>query len=381
MSRILTLNLLRNIGSPLVSEKLSLCDTRFSEQLYSHAINNKIPLLYLDSLKQRGALDEPASEYEKQYAKYKSFTESVSRVSGILSSADIQHVIFKTIKPYLGMGGDIDILVLGDYKMYRHAVKELLKAKYVSAVLPDVANSASPVDDSGYDALVDILIKPTYGTKGHISPTGTDLIDTNSGFMIDLQNNMAMNYLIYFDKSQFVNHIMELDLTSGQKANVLIPELDLATMIAHSAMEHIYLLGEYYTFIFHLSHMDKQQIMNFINIVKVNKLKVATVVFTTISAELHKEAFGVVPDKLRVILDSLGFSTSEAKALRKDDFKMPHKYQVLTVARVLSEKLGDQIFRQSVPTQILRTCNPKLAKLVVHELINMRRRDTYLKGG
>ena len=56
------LELLRIIGSPLTP--LPSSDREESVELYSHAVKNKIPLLYLDCLKQLGKLNKLKSEYD-----------------------------------------------------------------------------------------------------------------------------------------------------------------------------------------------------------------------------------------------------------------------------------------------------------------------------
>ena len=373
-----TIKLLNIVGSPFIPSPAPSGEE--SLELYHYAVNNKIPLLYLDSLKQQGKLDKLKSEYEQRYAKYLNFWRATAKVSRVLNAAGIEHATVKSIKPYPGMGGDIDVIVFGQDDRYRQAVMALLKAGYVTAV-PQAVGEITLSDEGGYQKAVEILTKPTWDKGERISPTGTDLIDPeHNNIDIDLQKDLATNYVIYVDKNRFSNSVIKTKSPDGQEVNILTPEFDLLTVIAHSLMEQLYPLGEFYTLLYQLSGMDEEKVSNFINIVKQNRLKAAIRAFATITAKLHKAAFGIVPERLEFVLDELGFDASEARSLEKNNLKTPHKYKVLTVSKVLLGKLGESRFRRSVLTQLIKMLNPARIRLVIGELAEIRRRETYLKG-
>lgn len=371
-----TIELLRTIGSPLVT--LSLPDVEESLEIYEHAVKNKIPLLYMDALKKQGRLNKLKSEYEQRYTQHLNFRWGAAKVSRVLGDAGIKHVIIKSIKLYPASGGDLDVLVFGKDDSYRQAVKVLLKAGYVTAV-PQVVGEIVLNDEDSYDKAVKVLTTPTYGKDDRISPTGTDFTDPEYNVFVDLQKDMALSHIVYLNKGNLGNGVIKATVLNGQEASIPAPEYDLLTVIAHSLMEQLFLLGEFYTFLYQLSNMDEGRVINFINIVKKNRLRGAVRTFATITAELYKASFGDVPAKLELILHGLGSEKSEAKSLLDSDFKMPHRYRITTLAKIFLEKLSESRFGRTMAKQVIKTLDPRLARLVILELTEMRRRETYLK--
>ncbi len=369
--------LLRVIGSPLAPSVSPGGEE--SPELYHCAVSNKIPLLYLDSLRQQGKLNELKPEYERRYAGYLNYQQGAARVSRVLGDAGIRHVILKSIKPYLATGGDLDVIVLGEDDMYKQAVRVLLKGGYTTAV-PQIVGEIALGDESTYEEAVEILTKPTYGRDNRISPTGTDLIDPEHSIDIDLQKDLATSYIVWVDKERFTDCVVSTRFPDGQEASTPTPEFDLVTVIAHSLMEQLYLLGEFYTLLHRLSGMSEEEVSNFVSIVEENRLKAAVRAFTTVTVELHRAAYGTVPEGLEFVLNKLGSDASEAKNLLKNGFKTPHRYRPLTIARVFREKIGERRFRRSLARQLIKMLNPGLTRLVILELAEMRRRETYLKG-
>jgi hypothetical protein len=344
-----TIKLLRTIGSPLISNKKSFVDGTESLELYDLAVKNKIPLLYLESIKQQGKLNKLKMKYDEEYARYLKFLDGVGKVSKILDAADIEYVIFKTVKPYPAVPGDVDIVVLGNNDEYRRANGILLKAGYREEEAKAI---------------------------GHELP---DLIDPEGDIIIDLQDELELSYVIYMDKNKFRGHIVKTVIPSGVEIKTLTPELDLAITIIHSLTEYLYLLGEYYTFLYMLSIMNEREIDGFITILKENKITAAAKSFITIVTILHKIAYGVIPEKLEYLLDKIGHEKSEAGRLVKSDFKMPHRYGISTLVKVILEKMGERRFRRSVALQLIKMLNPRLIKHVIGEVIERQRREYYLK--
>ena len=382
INKNLTLKLLKTIGSPFQPTKERLEESNESLELYDHAVKNKIPLLYLNALKQGENLNELKSKYEEEHVRYLKFLNGVARVSEVLNAADLEFLIFKTIKPFPVVHGDADIIVLGDDGMYKQAVEVLLKAGYIPQ-LSNLVDVKMLAREEEYKKAVEILVKPThgggkYGLK-HVSPTGTDFVDPEWKLDIDLQKELALSYVIYMDKNNFKRHITETEVPNGAGIKTPTPELDLAIVIAHSLAEQMYLLGECYTFLYRLSKMDKESIGNFVNILKENKLTTAAKSFITVTAVLCEEAYGEVPKKVDRLLDELGYEESEAKRLIKSNFKAPHRYGWLTLSKVFLEKMKEKRFRRSVLVQMVKMRNPRLIRLVIKSIIEMRKREYYLK--
>ena len=65
------------------------------------------------------------------------------------------------------------------------------------------------------------------------------------------------------------------------------------------------------------------------------------------------------------ILSEVGAVVREKKILLDNDFKMPHKYSLFAVARILIEKSRETKFRRSLIKQMLyMLINPRLSKWV-----------------
>jgi len=345
-----TIKLLRTIGSPLLPNKEPSVNGTESLDLYNLGVKNKIPLLYLEALKQQGKLNKLKMKYDEEYAKYLKFLYRLNEVAKILDAAEVEYAIFKTIKHYPAVPGDIDIVVFGDNDTYRRANEIFLKAGY---------RYAKEVDNT--------------------SPTLPDLIDREGDIAIDLQEELELNYVIYMDKNKFRGHIVKRKTPSGAEIKTLTPELDLATVIIHSITENLYLIGEFYTLLYSLSTMNEREIDDFVAVLKENKITAAAKSFGTITAVLHDAAYGVIPDKLEYALSKLGYEKSEAEALVKSDFKMPHRYSLSTVVKVILEKMREKRFRRSVGMQMVKMLNPRLTKYLIGEVIERRRREYYLK--
>ena len=371
-----SLKLMKIIGSPLTPGKKVVTSSEEAMELYHLAVKNKIPMLYMEALRQQGKLGELEATYQEGKAKYLTFIDAVARVSKVLEATGDRFAIYKTIKPYPAVPNDIDIIILGNTNEYRHAAETLLRARYQVA-LPGVVETESLTDDDAYRRAARLAIKPTSYKHEHISPSATNFIETEHHTSIDLHKEIAMNHTVYMDKNNFEGHVVKTRLSNGEDINTLTPELDLACMAAHSLMEHLYLLEGYYSFLFKLSKMSASEIGRFTTIVKENRITLAARAFTTVTARLCQAAYGVIPEEVHLVADRLGSDNHELENTVSNDFTTPHRYKVLTVVRMLLEKTKEGRFRRSVLKQVISMLNPLQAKLVVSELIDRRRREKY----
>lgn len=374
-----TMKLIKIIGSPFISEdeKLDNCE---STELYNIAIKNKIPLLYLQALDHRDELNKLKDKYQKEIDKYNKFLNTTIKVAKLLNENNINYAIIKTLRPFPYVPGDIDVLILDDEE-HKKAIRILLENRYLPE-LTDLVDITNLKTDKDYEYAVRILTTPTYGGEHglkHVSPTGCDFIDPETNVPIDLQKELAISYVIYMDKNKFDGKIINVNI-SGIDVRKPCKELDLAIVIIHSLTEQLYLLGEYYTFLYTLSEMSDKNLDSFIEIIYEHKMTKIVSAFVTITSTLHNVAHGFIPEKLQFLLDEFGINRIEHKALRYNNFKMPHRYSLLTTASAFVEKFKDKRFKTSVLTQLLKTVsNPKLMKLVIKELTIRRVREYYIK--
>ncbi len=371
-----SLELLRIIGSPLAPNEEARPDVEESLGLYNLAMKNKISLLYLETLERQRKLRELEEKYNEAKAEYLTFIDEVTRISRVLEDGGISFAIYKTIRPYPALPNDIDIITIGDSDMYRKAAETLLRSHY-SVDFPGIVETESLTDDEAYQRASRLATKPTFHKGNHISPTATSFVTPENNILIDLRKELAMNYTLWMDKNNFGEHIIRTKLSSGREIKILTPELDLACIIAHTFTEGLYLLGDYYTFLFHLSKMGRSEINGFANIVRENRITFAARAFTTITAGLYQAAYGKIPEELYTIYDKFGSNNNELKNIIRNDFRTPHRYKIVTTVRTLLEKTRGGRFRRSILRQMLSMLNPMQVKLVIVELIKKLTRETY----
>lgn len=290
--------------------------------LYNCAANNRVSLFYLETLKKLGKLGKLEADYDKRYERYQRLINAVVRTSELLDSLHIEYAIVKTIRPFIAAPSDIDVLCFGSDGDYEKAVKAMFEAGYTRVP------SGPPVRQ----------IK---------------LYCPEDGIWIDLHKEMGVSRIICINKRNFSKYITETKLPNGSIVKVLIPEADLAVMTVHSVItEFLYTLVEYYTTLYWLLETDAEGIRNFISIVKENNMLFAAKTCMSAAAELHKVAHGVLPEKLAELSASLGINTSETRRLTQNEFKAPHRYHVLTVAKALLEKMKEKEVRRCIIPQI-----------------------------
>jgi len=337
----LTLELLQFIGSPFETKTKKLNQAKLFD-LYRYSNKNRMLFLYLETLKEKGSLSHLNRIYEKEKARQQETLKAISMVSKVLSDSNIDHAVFKTVRPYKFTTVDIDVLIFGCKSIYLKATNSMLKA--------------------GYKMLVE-------------GPESTTLSDPKTSLGVDLYNDVAVSYVSYMDKATLLDFAADVKLPNGDCVRALKPEADLAAIIAHSVIkEQMYTLSEYYTFIHYLTQMN---LSNFLQIVKQNKISIATKIHASITGYLHQIAHCSVPNKLQQILSLLGEEKFELPSLLQENFKTPHKYHILTVARSLLELSGRKDAQESIARQLLNMINPVFAREFLQRFSNHITRETY----
>lgn len=340
-----TLKLLKVVGSPFVHEGYS---EPFREEeisaLYLHAIKNRIPLLYLDTLEKKKKLFDLKNTYCKQYSRYLKIFDTMAQVSDFLSSLDVEHAIFKSLKPFPDASVDIDTLILVSEK-YEKVLKSCPKA--------------------GWKLL-------GYG------PQSTTFFDSEAQVGIDLYREIAVSWVVYLDKEKLKKYVTQIMLPNQKSVSTFKVEADLLATIAHSVIkEQIFTLAEYYTFLLFLKTMKMKEIEKFKSLVETNNMATLTKSFVTVTVALHNEAFGFVPEKLAVLSNELGSDGLEKKRLKQNGFQTPHKYHFLTLFKSVVDSLKEEKTRKSMALQCFEMMNPLFTKSIVSGLVDHMIRKTY----
>ena len=355
-----TVKLLKIIGSPFTPEQKKDLPTNSDEalKLYAYATKNKIGLLYLESLKDQGKLEEFGLEtkYQEEQKKHNEQSITAIRISELFNSFGVNYAIFKSIMPFPATPNDVDIIHFGSDDEFNKAAKIMLQSGYI-----EIKGSADSSQREFHDAR----------ECGHLNPHKKDIYD------IDIYQKVAASYIIYLDKRKLEKYVTEVNRSNNQ-IKVLSPEAELVTVIIHSIIpEQLCTLFAYYPTLHYLAKMNSEEISRFTDITKENNATFAVKAHCSLVAELHKAAHGFVPEIIEGLLTKLGDETSERKKLLKNNFKMPHKYSLSVVARILLEKSKEAEFRRSVVKQMVYMLNPRLTKWVITNILWRRRRETY----
>ena len=354
-----TLKLLRIIGSPFTSDQESPRSKNEVLELYDYAIKNKIGLLYLESLKNQKKIEKFGleSKYEEEQKKHDEQLTTAIRISELFNSFDVNYAIFKSIVPFAATLNDVDIIHFGSDEEYKNAVEIMLRSGYKEVKGPVDASQRMFHDARACE---------------HLDPRKKDVYD------IDLYQKIAASYIIYLDRRKLEKYVTEINM-SGDKIKVLSPEAELVAIIIHSIIpEMLHTLFVYYATLHYLAKMNPEGINKFVYIAKENNVTFAVRTHCSLVAELHRVAHGFVPEELERILAELGDEMSEkTNLLKNNNLKMPHKYSLSTVIRILLEKTKEAEFRRSAIRQAVNMRNIKLVKWVIDEIIWRRRRETY----
>jgi len=358
----LTIKLLRMIGSPFASEQKQVLPENKGEalELYDYATKNKIGLAYLESLKDQGMLEELGlkRKYEEEKKKHDEQLITLRRISELFNSSGVNYAIFKSIMPFPATPNDVDIIHFGSDDEFERAAELMLQSDYM-----EVKGQADSEQRMFHDVKCGGCLDP--------HPKEKDVYD------VDVYHKISASYVQYLDKRKLKKYVVEMNILNN-KIKVLRPEAELVAIIIHSIIpEMLCTVLVYYATLYHLARMNSEGIKSFIDIAKENNVTFSVKAHGSLVAELHKAAHGFIPVKIEEILVKLGDEQRERKLLVKNDFKMPHKYSLSIVSKILLEKSREKEFRRSVGKQIVHTLNPRLAKWVVNEIILRRRRETY----
>lgn len=355
-----TIKLLRIIGSPFLSSEkpLRIKSKKEAQELYPHAVRNKIGLLYLETLAKQRKLEEfgLSPKYQKERKRHAEQQLTAVRIARLFNTNNIDYVLYKSIIPYPAVPNDVDILHLGSKANYRKAVELILNSDYEK-----IADVSSPAETEVHDTR----------DGPHTGSQTKDVYD------IDLYKKVAASYIVYMKRERLKKYATESNVLD-EPVKVLDTAAELAVTIAHAVIiEQLCTLFVYYTTLHHLAGMEAREVDTFLKIVREHNITFSVKVHCYLVAALHQTAHGFVPPVVEEILLRLGYEAKEIKSLLDSGFHMPHRYSLLTVFRALWDRMKDGEFRAGAIRQVVHMLNPKFGKPVIEDLIWRRRRETY----
>ena len=349
-----TIRLLKSIGSPFVMER-AFGEDRECDELFNYAFKNRIGLLYLDRLEKRGRIENLRKQYDKLLHRHKETLVTVANLAKVFNNGGVDYVIMKTIRPYLNTPNDVDVLFMGEKKNYPQALSVLKDANYKYL-------KAAPRQIGFYD------------------PRATEVRSDKRGgiYHIDLYMELAADYVVYLDKKKLRSHQQEITVLDENKVSVLTLEAELAVTLMHGVFPaRSYQLQDFYTTLYLLDQMDKEQINNFVDIVINGHIKRAIKAGLSVTARLHEVAFGFIPEKIMHALVSISAKTDESALIEKNDFNTPYTYSFLTFFKVFWERASDGRGFASFFVQGFYMMNPVFLKSVIEAVVSRQKGTSY----
>ena len=312
------------------------------QKLLNYSKKNRIELLYLNTLKNNEGFAEFEDLHSLQVRKYSATFDAVEKISKVLSKSDIDHAVFKTVRPYIFNTVDIDIVVFGEQFHYEKAVRVLLSARYEKIV------------------------------RG---PMSTTFRDPKLRIGIDLYDEIAVSYVPYIDKNKICDFVTDKEIPGHHSFRTLACEADLLAIIAHSIIkENLYVLSEYFTYIYYLDQLDVDR---FIRLARRTHLIPAIRTHTSVTAVLYKKTHGNLTQKLKEILRKLGSDPVEIERIEQNCFKMPYRYHPLTIVRCLFGVAREKKTMKGITNQAIKSFNREFLQDFLKKLKEHANRETY----
>jgi hypothetical protein len=353
--------LMRVIGSPFSDKLETPLNPRDAKDLYLMAGKNKIGVAFLQSLMRQNALVEFAleEEYSEEMKRHSLQISTLTRLCGILERERASYATFKTVMPFPATTNDVDIVHFG-------AADELsrLTARLISSGYAQVFGEVDADQSMFHDTLLGGFVAD--------HPKQKDVFD------VDIYQNISASRLSYFDKRRLVGEIIKQEI-DGTDVNILTPHSELALEIVHSIVpEMMYTLLVSYSSLHHLSRMDEESLMRFLEMSRSNRITSAVRAHFTVTAVLHESAFGFIPDEIDYILKEIDEDKRIRKSLLRKEVSLPLKYDYGTLISVLFEKMGEGVFRRSALDQLIyTTANTTRIKWVLGNIMWRKKRETY----
>jgi hypothetical protein len=343
-----SIRLLRVIQTPFTSTR-EMPNVEETRALFSHAIRNKIELLYLSALKGIEGPDWLLGIYDSSMQRYHTFLESMERAMRIMTGNGLPCMVFKSLMPTPTLLNDVDILLMNPRANVRSALKIMLANGY------QCVSDMSPLKVTVHDL------------------RGGEHFKGNDPYDIDIYSEIRANRFIYLDKIK-LNKWAEQRRILDEEVTSLAEPADLIVQIVHSYFEHLYTLHHYYSILNSFSKRDEGIL---VDIARENNALYALKVALTITASLHEAAHGNIPRNLSNVLAELPEFPAVFHHSTNTIYETPYRYGLDSLAMVIFEKLREDKARKSLLMQFTHMLNPKLTSYLIWHFIFRRRRETY----
>jgi len=340
--------ILNIVGTPFNEPNFDGLEKYDVKELYQTAFNNKIGLLFLESLAEKNKIGELTVELESQRKLKLQQQNTWQRTADVLNKTGCKYVIIKSIFPFPAIPNDVDVLMLGGDKDYRKAIEYLKNDKFV--VLDEAALEINLRDAT------------TAKTLKNLEKEWVD---------IDIYKEVGASHLIYMDKNKLKNYLEEVSFYD-RKVSVLKPQAELATNIFHAIYpERIYTLLLHLLILHTIKNMIPSDEEDFLKLCSEQKIENAVLNTLRVTESIQEICFGESPMKLSKLREKFG--------KKKEIYlqKIPYVYPIGILFRSLVGKTRQGIFLKSFLKQIVFMFNPRTAQFVIKIYKERSDRDTY----
>ena len=348
MNRSDTLNLMRIIGLPNTHTKFI---RNLSEEalvnLLPLAIENKVPLLFLECALDACRDSKPLKElYEAYLKKSHSGLSLIKEISETLIKPQTNYVVFKTFKPFPFITVDVDVIFF--------TRKDLMRAYH--ELLSKGCNLA------GYGAYSISLYSPKHVMN------------------VDLHLEVSVSRMVYIEKLLLEQYVTEIDVNNCQ-VPVLETPVALAMVLAHSLYkEQLFTLADYYTTIIRVLDANKGQRKTLVDFAEKARIRLSVKAALMIVDALSVTAFGRKVSAVTETAQMIQTSEIEEKTMRLalsqfvKNVNLPYRYHPVTVAAAFTTKIfRDPVMRGTLNQQFVELITDT-SKFLESVLSHMRRR-------
>jgi hypothetical protein len=335
-----SIKLIQLIGSPYIAQPYEVVKTEELSSLYSLAAINKVRLLFLTSLNERG-IDLFKAEYKQASEKRERALKKGLEVYEILSKFKIDCLMFKSYPPFPEILSDTDLLITGSNEEFLVAVASLNKGCY----FPE-------------------KIRPGGIHGGTIQENGQT-------FQFDFYRTISANHLQYLDKDKLKPNIAVYNY-NGVAFRAYDRITDLLIQVGHSIIaEQLFTLFHFYYILYLLREMDDSERQKLVALAHENKLLTALTIAVKISCNLHKQAFGFVPYQLKILSEQLEIDSASFCC------DMPYRIKLTELSCALIEKLPERKVILGFSMLMVSMLNPPTIRYLLKEIASRRTRQTY----
>ena len=342
--------LLNIIGSPFNPPILEP-NYEDSIELYEIARKNKIGLLFLEKLEEKGKLNnELQLEINKQREAHETLRTTAERAASILNKSDCKYAVVKSKYPFPVVLSDVDILIFGGTKEYKHAIKSMTSSYF------ELMGEA-PLESMLHDK------------RGKHSEESLEKDPCD----VDVYREIGAGYIKYMNKNKFSQSYFSSEITSnGVKLNTLKASCELALNMFHSIYpEKIFTLLLHYYTLFSIKMMDSADKAEFLGICKDQNIAKAVLLILNMIETIQETCFGESPRELTGLREDIG----KREYIPID--KLPYNYPTRMLLEIFWGKRKDMVFTASVIRQGMAMLNPKYARYVMAIFKDRQNRETY----